>query len=387
MDSELSTTSSRDESAARGARESEAREHDAVYVKDRRGRYLMANGPARGLLGRDPADLIGNTDAEAFGERGESLHEADMAFMDRGGAEAVTSAEPAILEGAARTLRRTRTPLRDAAGELIGIVGVVSEDDEGGELERRLHQRETQLAEAEAIAQVGTWVWDIPSDEVTWSPQFYELLALSPGEVEATQEGFIALIHPDDQASARGALARALAGSDTYSVAHRLIRADGEERMVICRGRVDRDLDGTPLRMVGASLDLSDYMDAAETLRSRHDQLLAAEQLAGSGSFEYDTATDRVRWSAGLYRLFDIHRDEFDGTFKAYLQRVHPDDRGDRASELERLMRDGGVLESTHRIRRGDNSFIRIRSRVEVERGPDGAERLMGVCWAIADDQ
>ena len=48
-------------------------------------------------------------------------------------------------------------------------------------------------------------------------------------------------------------------------------------------------------------------------------------------------------------------------------------------------MRDGGVLESTHRIRRGDNSFIRIRSRVEVERGPDGAERLMGVCWAIAD--
>ena len=113
MDSELSASSiTGDEGAAGGASETGAREHDAVYVKDRRGRYLMANGPAGELLGRDPAELIGNTDAEALGEGGEPLHEADIAFMGRAGAEAETSEEPAILQGAARALRRSRTPLR-----------------------------------------------------------------------------------------------------------------------------------------------------------------------------------------------------------------------------------------------------------------------------------
>ena len=358
---------------------------DAVYVKDRRGRYLMANPAAAALLGADASELIGRTEAALRGGGGEGSERADLELMEDGAEGTVAAEEPGVVDGSARTFLRSRTLLRDAEGEVVGLVGVISDITDDDELSQRLGEREAQLAEAEAIAQVGTWEWDIHADTVTWSPQFYDMLAMDPSEVEPTQAGFLDLIHPNDRLAAKGALERALAGGDTYSMAHRLVRPDGEERMMLCRDRIYRDLDGSPLRMVGASIDLSDYMDVGEALKHRHDQLVAAEELAGSGSFEYDVASDRVRWSDGMYRLFRLRRDEFDGTFEAYVRRVHPDERAERRSEFERLMSEGGVLESTQRIRRGDGSFTRIQSRVEVEQGPQGPRRLLGVCWAIGD--
>ena len=277
------------------------------------------------------------------------------------------------------TQSRDRTEAPGA--ESVGWPAIASDIADQQGVDRRLREREAWFAEAQAVAHVGSWSWDVPADEVTWSPEFYEMLGIVPGTVRATYKGFIDLIHPDDRAAAEGALGRALAGGDTYAVAHRLIRADGGERMMICRGRVYRDPDGAPLRMVGASLDLTDYMGVAEDLRTSHSQLLAAEELAGVGSFECNLETGAVTWSEGMYRIFGLRHDEFDGTVEGYLHRVHPEDRDQRRAEIAQVISERSSLESASRIRRGDKSFLRIRSRVEVEPDASGCLHLMGVCW------
>jgi PAS domain-containing protein len=245
----------------------------------------------------------------------------------------------------------------------------------------RLREREEWFAETQAVAKLASWTWDVAADEVTWSPEFYEMLGMEPGSVETTYEGFMGLIHPDDRAAAEGALTRALEGGDSYAVAHRLVGPEGNERMTICRGRVYRDPDGKPLRMVGASLDFSDYMGIAQELRTSHEQLLAAEKLAEVGSFEFDPRTGVVTWSDGMYALFRLRPDEFDGTLDGYLRHVHPDDRERRRADLERALEEREPLASTQRIRRGDGTAIRIESRVEVESTPEGEISMRGVCW------
>ena len=171
-----------------------------------------------------------------------------------------------------------------------------------------------------------------------------------------------------------------------YAVAHRLTRASGEERMMLCRGHVYRDPHGEPLRMVGTSLDLTEYMGVAEELRVRHDHLLAVEELAGTGSFEYDLIADRATWSDGMYRLFRLRRDEYDGTVASVIQRVHPGDRERFREDVERLFRSGAHLEVSTRITRGDATTAWIGARIEVKRSPEGeAVRAFGVCWELAE--
>ena len=105
---------------------------------------------------------------------------------------------------------------------------------------------------------MATWEWHVPANEVVFSQEFYEILGIDPGDLECTVEGFLSLLHPDDRAAAEAALGRALDGTEPYALAHRLIGGDGRQRTMLCSGLVEFDLDGIPLRMAGASLDVTD---------------------------------------------------------------------------------------------------------------------------------
>ncbi len=359
--------------------------HDAVSVKDRSGRYLMVNEHAALIAGRQPGEMTGLTDTEIFGEPGAAVLENDLVLMERNEAEAVE--EPVVLDGEMRTLLTTRTPLRDASGEVIGLVTVSSDVAELRRHEQELREREALLVEIQAIARVASWEWDCGEDAVTWSPEFYEMVGVRPGAIKPKLSGFLELIHPDDRPAAQRAVERALAGTDRYEAAHRLVRPDGAERMLLCRGRVIRDTDGTALRVVGASLDLTNYMWIANELRSSHDRLVEAERVARSGSFEWDIASDRVRWSEGMYKVFGLRHEEFSGTSEGYYQLVHPDDRASQREGVAELLESGERRAAIYRIRRADGAVRTIRSDAHLERTPSGMpRRLIGVLRDVTDE-
>lgn len=370
-----------------GALDALAEVQDAVYIKDREGRYLMVNAHGAAVTGRTPTEMMGLTDSDVFGAPGEAMLRADLELMREGRAQTVEE-EPVVVDGEMLTFLKTKAPLRDVSGTVIGLVAVSTDISERKRLEEELRTRGALLAQAQAIARVGSWEWDVARDEMTWSPEFYEMIGVDPSDVEPTYEGFIERIHPDDRPAAEGALQRALASEDSCAVAHRLVRADGEERMMLCRGEVHRDVDGSPLRIVGAALDLSEYLGVANDMRMRHEHLLAAEEVAGTGSFQWGVEADEVTWSDGMYRVFGLRDGDFDGTFKGYLERVHPDDREAQRGGLEALMRDGESRTAEYRIVRGDSSVGWIRSQVAVVRARDGApRRLIGVLRDITDER
>jgi PAS domain S-box-containing protein len=118
---------------------------------------------------------------------------------------------------------------------------------------------ERELAEAQRITHLGSWAWDIRNDAHHWSDEFYRIFGLRPQASGATFEAFLASVHPDDRQAVRQANLEAVSvPGKPYDIEYRVVRPDGEERIVHARGEVLFDPDRKPLRMVGTLLDITE---------------------------------------------------------------------------------------------------------------------------------
>jgi PAS domain S-box-containing protein len=246
-------------------------------------------------------------------------------------------------------------------------------------------RREELLVEAQQIAGVGSWEWDLAKRSSTWSPELYRIFGLDPEGGEPSYEAFLDSIHPADRTMVERTVRAALSGG-AFSVVHRIVRPDGEERLVICRGKVFFDLDRSPVRMVGATLDMTDYQRTGAELRTRHAQLSEAEELTGTGVFEWDVRSDAVTWTDGLCRLYGREADDFPRTFAGYLELVHPEDRDQRRDQIESALASEDIITDVTRVVRADGAERWIRSRLRVIRDADGRPvRVIGACLDVTD--
>jgi diguanylate cyclase (GGDEF)-like protein/PAS domain S-box-containing protein len=249
-----------------------------------------------------------------------------------------------------------------------------------------LREREAKLAEAQAVAHVGSWEWDLVSDEATWSAELYRIFGVDPEEFEITWAAFLGAVYPDDRERVAASLIEAAERGEDYEMEYRIVRPDAEVRTVIARARVFTDLDGATVRMVGAALDVSDHKRAHERLEAREALLNVAQDLTKVGSFEWEVGADRVSWSDGLYRIFGVERGDGAATFEDYLERVHPEEREDRRRSIQTVLETGQPAEGEHRIIRPNGEVRWIESRIRALTNEGGEPiRLVGACQDITE--
>jgi two-component system, NarL family, sensor histidine kinase UhpB len=142
------------------------------------------------------------------------------------------------------------------------------------EAETALRESEQRLRLTLDAAKCGIWDWDIRTNEVTWSDRVYELHGLTPETFGGTVEDFLQVVHPQDLDRVGEAIHRALKDRADYGVEFRVVHpGTGETRWVWTNGRVLFDPDGSPRRMLGATLDTTERRQAEEALRASHEQL------------------------------------------------------------------------------------------------------------------
>jgi PAS domain S-box-containing protein len=210
---------------------------------------------------------------------------------------------------------------------------------------RNLQENEGKLDEAQRIAHVGYWERDLDTNFVTWSDESFRIFGLAPGDGRLAFTRYQELIYPEDRQRVVAAVAEALRGGPRYDVEYRVLRPNGEVRIVYSRGDVMRDESGRPRRMFGIVQDVTERKRAEEDLREserryRETQVELAHvnrvttmgQLTASIAHEVNqpiaaavtSAGAGLRWLAAEPPNIEKGRDSFDRIIKA----------GNQASEV-----------------------------------------------------
>jgi PAS domain S-box-containing protein len=159
-------------------------------------------------------------------------------------------------------------------GQADGVVISHSDISDLKKAEKELCKRDEVFSEAQRIAHVGSWEWQIASGGLVWSDEVYRIFGYPPQKFSPTYDAFLNAVHADDRDMVQQAVEKALAEPQTpYSIKHRLIRPDGMERFVHEQGEILCDTKGKPIRMLGTVLDITESKMAENALRQAYTEI------------------------------------------------------------------------------------------------------------------
>src|SRR5579863_9997124 len=288
---------------------------------------------------------------------------------------------------------------RDESGrpyEMFGTCQDITERKRAEEklqvLSRDLQESKAWLEEAQRVAHIGYWVWDLETNQVIWSEETYRIFGLMPqvGSFDVARVG--EMMHPEDREAVFRAAEEAIRSGTRADCEHRLVRPDGEIRVVHSLGEVKKNSQGRT-QMFGTTQDITDRKRIEEerqnlsyALQESNARLEEAQRVAHIGHYEFNPVENQVTWSAELCRIWGIPPVKRPIDLEAVFEMIHPDDREYAARAVDEIIRSGRHLKYEHRIVRPDGEVRFLQVLGTVKRDASGrAYELFGTCQDITD--
>jgi PAS domain S-box-containing protein len=285
-----------------------------------------------------------------------------------------TPAQPGI----ERVWREQFTPLRNAQGEVDRLSIVAEEITEQRRAEEALrHSRENLELAMEAAGQA-MWEWLIPTDLITFTGRWEELLGYRPEEVIDSHEGWSALMAAPDRDRANAAMEAYLSGqTPVYECEFRMRHADGRWIWIVSRGKVvDRDSQGRPTRMIGVMRDVTVQRQDREELQ----QLVLLLQLAFDAIFVWTPERGIEFWNHGAELQYGYSAQEALGRHPSdLLHTEYP--AGPSDNEIALQTRGLWQGELTHHTKDGR----RLTVNAVMQRVRQGQDRMLEITRDISD--
>ena len=255
----------------------------AIWATDRDLRIRYALGRVRAMTGVDARQAIGMTIQEFVGARDPT--------------EPAVAHHLASLAGLAQSFRyefRRRwfevlvEPLKGEQGQILGCVGAAIDATERRAFEVELAASRRRIEEAQRVAHVGSFEWDVEPNVVTWSDELHRIYGIERGQFKGTYEAFLERVHPDDLAYTKNVVFDAFRNIKPFVYDHRIVRPDGGVRMLHTRGDVIADERGKPLRIVGSCWDVTELKDTTRNLERALSLLQATINATADGLLVVD---------------------------------------------------------------------------------------------------
>mgnify|MGYP000725230896 CR=1 FL=1 len=135
------------------------------------------------------------------------------------------------------------------------------------EQDEKLNEAVEAMLEAQNIAQIGSWVWNIKSNSVTWSDVVYKIFGLQP-DGKLTYETYMQYVHPADKEMVSAVVSKAIKDGQPFSFHHRIKAADGKIRYLYSQGRVEQK-GGEKDRLFGTVQDVTNRQETEDILKKR----------------------------------------------------------------------------------------------------------------------
>jgi two-component system, cell cycle sensor histidine kinase and response regulator CckA len=339
------------------------------------GTFLRANETLRHLVGRSEDQLR----REGVGD----------VVDDPRVAEALAAAAPSLqLEAPMRHSdgrpvvgHVTLTLVRDERGAPQCYVCQVLDMTERHEAQTRLAANEAKLAEAQQIARLGSWEWEVATDLVTWSDELFRIYGVARQDAPHSYGAYLDKVHPDDRSRVDRVIETGLTERRPWNIDYRIVRPDGEQRMIHARGEIVLDDEGRPSTVRGTCQDVTESRRVEDALRAAEQLFRRAFDDAPIGMALIDLDGRWLRLNRSLCQMLGRTEQELRTTQLNDLS--HPEDRRldlPLTKELVAGRRRSYAIEK--RYLRADGKMVHALVHVSLMHG-DGERPLYFLCQMV----
>ncbi|MEG5163488.1 diguanylate cyclase [Microcoleus sp. AT3-A2] len=237
------------------------------------------------------------------------------------------------------------------------------------QVETALQKSETRLSEAQRVAHIGSWEFDVIAGKITWSPELFEILGRSRALGEPTYEENLRIYHPESARQLHRVVQRALTHGEPYLLRLRIVRPNGSIRHTEARGQVQLNAEGKVIRLFGTSQDITDLVQAETELR----ELSTALANAVEGISRLDIFGRYITVNQAYANIAGYQPEEMVGM--SWQKTVHPEDCDRMMAAYQKMLAEGRVEVEARGIRKDGSIFYQQWVMLAAY---DSQERLIG---------
>lgn len=287
-------------------------------------------------------------------------------------------------DGSAMDIQISAHTVFDDQGRPLCMMGAFSDISERVEAQRALEEGARRLAQTQAMANLGSWEWDLVSGEVSWSDEIYRIYGLDPAGGPPDFDRFAQALHPQDRERVLALVRQAVEEGQPYETEFRIVRADGTERIIAARGEVRRGDDGRPLKMFGMGQDITQRAELLARLTKigrNAPGMIYQYQLRADGGSCFPYASDGIR------DIYGVMPDEVASDATAVFAVLHPDDVPAIVESIERSALTQQTWQLRYRVNHPVKGLIWVEGRASPERLSDGSVLWHGAIFDISEQK
>lgn len=317
-------------------------EHALVSMTDLKGEIIYANDKFCQISGYHEEEMLGkNHRFLNSGEHSNAFFEELWKTISSGQSwhgEVKNKAK----DGSFYWVKATILPFMNEQGKPERYVSIRTDITHQKQLEAEIKESESRLSVSQEFANIGTWEWNIETNDLYWSEQVSILFGGKKGALATSYENFMAAIHPDDLIRVTDAIEHSLSTGNDYDVEHRVVWLDGTIRWLHEKGNIVRDAEGEPQRMLGVVIDID---KEKRTQQALEEASKAKSEFLSSMSHELRTPLNAILGFSQLLKSDEeaLTDDQADSVEHIYSSGQHLLDLINQVLELSKI--EAGELE------------------------------------------
>lgn len=301
---------------------------DAVISIDEDGIISNWNPEAENIFGWKESEAIGKTLTETIiPKRYHKGHENGIKHFLRTGEGPVIN-KPIELSAINKNGIEFPIELKISTSKINDryiFIGFVRDISIRKQAEETIQNKTNQLMEAQELAHIGSWEWDVASNKIEWSDELFRIYGLTPQEFGDDYESFLKYVHADDREYVDQIVKQAFLDHQPFRFFQRIIRADGQIRILIATGKVYTDDLGMVIKMSGTAQDVTEQKKYEEELKISEERFYKIFDSNPIPMTLAEIQTNKIKYANNLfYNAFGYSKEEVIGYSAEELNLIDP---------------------------------------------------------------
>lgn len=251
-------------------------------------------------------------------------------------------------------------------GKLYHVVQI-RDITERMKIEKKLRENEKMLKEAQEIAKIGNWRYNLIENEYEWSSELYKMTGRDIKDVPSSMEELNGLFTPESLIIRNEAVKKSIKFGINTSYEAEYVRFDNKKHgwlhTII---NTEKNKSGKVIKLFGTSQDITERKLAEIKLQKSEVVLKEAQRISRLGSWELDLLKNKLDWSDEIYNIFEIDKDKFGASYEAFLNTIHPDDRESVNTAYTNSVKNKTKYDIEHRLLFPDGRIKYVHERCET---------------------